>query len=121
MVALVGEELGDLYAAASLVVGRAGAGTVTELAALGLPAILVPLSGTRGDEQTANARVLADAGAALRLPEADLTSERLVREVSNLLADPGRLRTMSAHARALATPDAAERLVDLVLALRQRA
>ena len=62
VMALVGEELGDLYAAASLVVGRAGAGTVTELAALGLPAILVPLPGARGDEQTANARVLADAG-----------------------------------------------------------
>ena len=58
----------DLYAAASLVVGRAGAGTVTELAALGLPAILVPLPGARGDEQTANARVLADAGAAVLLP-----------------------------------------------------
>jgi SAM-dependent methyltransferase len=121
VLALVGEELGDLYAAASLVVGRAGAGTVTELAALGLPAILVPLPGARGDEQTANARVLADAGAAVLLPEAELTSERLVREVSALLADPGRLRTMARHARALATPDAAERLVDLVLALARRA
>ena len=120
-VALVGEELGDLYAAASLVVGRAGAGTVTELAALGLPAILIPLPGTRGDEQTANARVLADAGAAVLLPEADLTPGRLVLEVSSLLADPGRLRTMAGHARALATPDAAERLVDLVLAVGRRA
>lgn len=119
-VALVGEELGDLYAAASLVVGRAGAGTVTELAALGLPAILVPLPGARGDEQTANARVLADAGAAVLLPEADLTPDRLVREVSALLGDPERRRTMAAHARALATPDAAERLVDLVLALGRR-
>jgi len=121
VVALVGEELGDLYAAASLVVGRAGAGTVTELAALGLPAILVPLPGTRGDEQTANARVLADAGAAVLLPEADLTPERLVREISSLLGDPDRRRTMASHARALATPDAAERLVDLVLALGRRA
>jgi UDP-N-acetylglucosamine--N-acetylmuramyl-(pentapeptide) pyrophosphoryl-undecaprenol N-acetylglucosamine transferase len=115
--ALVGEELRDLYAAASLVVGRAGAGTVTELAALGLPAILVPLPGARGDEQTANARVLADAGAAVLLPEAELTPERLVREVEGLLADRDRLGTMAARARTLATPDAAERLVDLVLAL----
>ena len=121
VLALVGEELADLYAAASLVVGRAGAGTVTELAALGLPAILVPLPGARGDEQTANARVLADAGAAVLLPETELTPERLVREVSHLLADPARLRTMAAHARALATPDAAERLVDLVLELARRA
>jgi UDP-N-acetylglucosamine--N-acetylmuramyl-(pentapeptide) pyrophosphoryl-undecaprenol N-acetylglucosamine transferase len=115
--ALVGEELGDLYAAASLVVGRAGAGTVTELAAVGRPAILVPLPGARGDEQTANARVLTDAGAAVLLPEAELTPERLVREVDGLLADRDRLETMAARARALATPDAAERLVDLVLAL----
>ncbi|HEY7141609.1 MAG TPA: undecaprenyldiphospho-muramoylpentapeptide beta-N-acetylglucosaminyltransferase [Methylomirabilota bacterium] len=115
--ALVGEELGDLYAAASLVMGRAGAGTVTELAALGLPAILVPLPGARGDEQTANARVLADAGAAVLLPESELTPDRLVREVGVLLGDPERRRMMATHARALATPDAAERLVDLVLAL----
>jgi UDP-N-acetylglucosamine--N-acetylmuramyl-(pentapeptide) pyrophosphoryl-undecaprenol N-acetylglucosamine transferase len=120
-VALVGEELGDLYAATSLVVGRAGAGTVTELAALGLPAILVPLPGARGDEQTANARVLADAAAAVLLAETDLTPERLVREVTQLLAEPDRLRAMAGHARTLATPDAAERLVDLVLALTSSA
>ena len=121
VVALVGEELGDLYAASSLVVSRAGAGTVTELAALGLPAILIPLPGARGDEQTANARVLADAGAAVLLPEADLRPDRLVREVSTLLSDPDRCRAMAARARALATPDAAERLVDLVLGLARRA
>ena len=121
VVGLVGEELGDLYAAASLVVSRAGAGTVTELAALGLPAILIPLPGARGDEQTANARVLADAGAAVLLPEAALTGDRLVTEVTALLGDPGRRQTMAARARALATPDAAERLVDLVLALGGRA
>src|SRR5262249_550261 len=120
-VALVGEELGDLYAAARLVIGRAGAGTVTELAALGLPAILIPLPGARGDEQTANARVLADAGAAVLLAEADLTPDRLVREVAALVGDPDRRGRMAARARALATPDAAERLVDLVLALGGRA
>ena len=116
-VAMVGEELGDLYAAASLVVSRAGAGTVTELAALGLPAILIPLPGARGDEQTANARVLADARAAVLRPERELTPERLVAEVRALLAEPARLRAMSERARSVATPDAAERLVDLVLAL----
>jgi UDP-N-acetylglucosamine--N-acetylmuramyl-(pentapeptide) pyrophosphoryl-undecaprenol N-acetylglucosamine transferase len=115
--ALVGEELGDLYAAANLVVGRAGAGTVTELAALGLPAILVPLPGARGDEQTANARVLADAGAAVLLPERELTPERLVAEIRALLAEPARLRAMAERARGLSTPDAADRLVDLVLGL----
>ena len=94
---------------------------MTELAALGLPAILVPLPGARGDEQTANARVLADAGAAVLLPEAELTPERLVREVSHLLADPAGSGPWPRSARALATPDAAERLVDLVLALARPA
>ena len=117
----IGAELGDLYAAASLVIGRAGAGTVTELAALGLPSILIPLPGARGDEQTANARVLADASAAVLLPERDLTPERLGDEVRTLLAEPARLRTMAERARTLATPDAAERLVDLILALARRA
>jgi UDP-N-acetylglucosamine--N-acetylmuramyl-(pentapeptide) pyrophosphoryl-undecaprenol N-acetylglucosamine transferase len=117
----VGDELGDLYAATTLVIGRAGAGTVAELAALGLPSILIPLPGARGDEQTANARVLADAGAAVLLPERELSPERLVAEVRGLLEAPARLRAMAGRARALATPDAAERLVDLVLALARRA
>ena len=117
----IGDELGDLYAGASLVIGRAGAGTVTELAALGLPSILVPLPGARGDEQTANARVLAEAGAAVLLPERELTPERLAEEVRALLAEPSRLRAMAERARSLATPDAAERLVDLILALARRA
>jgi UDP-N-acetylglucosamine--N-acetylmuramyl-(pentapeptide) pyrophosphoryl-undecaprenol N-acetylglucosamine transferase len=120
VVAHVAEELGDLYAAADLVVGRAGAGTVTELAALGLPSILIPLPGARGDEQTANARVLADAGAARLLPESQLTPERLTAEIAGLLGDPAGRAAMRDRARALARPDAADRLVDLVLALAGR-
>jgi UDP-N-acetylglucosamine--N-acetylmuramyl-(pentapeptide) pyrophosphoryl-undecaprenol N-acetylglucosamine transferase len=116
----VGDELPDLYAATDLVVGRAGAGTVTELAALGLPAILIPLPGTRGDEQTANARVLADAGAAILLPERELTGARLVDLVRELCADPARRRAMAAAARGLAVPDAARRLVDLLLEVARR-
>jgi UDP-N-acetylglucosamine--N-acetylmuramyl-(pentapeptide) pyrophosphoryl-undecaprenol N-acetylglucosamine transferase len=120
IVPYVTDALGDLYAAAGLVVGRAGAGTVTELAALGLPAILIPLPGARGDEQTANARVLADAGAALLLPERELTADRLVTLVRELLADPPRLKQMSERARSLARPDAAERLVELIVELARR-
>lgn len=120
VVPFVTEALPDLYAAASLVVGRAGAGTVTELCALGLPAVLIPLPGTRSDEQTANARVLADAGAAVLLPERDLSPERLVGVVRELLLSPARLQEMRDRARSLATPDAAARLVDLILALARR-
>ena len=87
----VSEGLADLYAAAALVVGRAGGGTVTELAALGLPSVLIPLPGARGDEQTANARVLADAGAAVLLPERELTADRLMGLLGELLGDPARL------------------------------
>lgn len=116
-VRFVGDELPDLYAAATLVLSRAGAGTVTELCALGLPAILIPLPGARRDEQTANARVLADAGAAVLLPQSELTPERLVTLVRDLLADPARLKQMSERARSLATPDAADRLSDLILGL----
>ncbi|MBI2466360.1 MAG: undecaprenyldiphospho-muramoylpentapeptide beta-N-acetylglucosaminyltransferase [Candidatus Rokubacteria bacterium] len=117
VVRFVGDELPDLYAAATLVLSRAGAGTVTELCALGLPAILIPLPGARRDEQTANARVLADAGAAVLLPQSELTPERLAMLVRDLLADPARLKQMGERARSLATPDAADRLSDLILGL----
>jgi UDP-N-acetylglucosamine--N-acetylmuramyl-(pentapeptide) pyrophosphoryl-undecaprenol N-acetylglucosamine transferase len=116
----VGDALPDLYAATTLVVSRAGAGTVSELCALGLPAVLVPLPGTRGDEQTANARILTEAGAAVLLPERDLTPESLTRLVTSLLADPARLAVMGQRAKSLATPDAADRLVALVLQLAGR-
>jgi UDP-N-acetylglucosamine--N-acetylmuramyl-(pentapeptide) pyrophosphoryl-undecaprenol N-acetylglucosamine transferase len=117
----VTEGLGDLYTAAALAIGRAGAGTVTELCAVALPAILIPLPGARGDEQTANARILADAGAAVLLPERQLTPEGLAGLVRTLLSDTPRLATMAERARSLAVPDAATRLVDLILALASRA
>ena len=115
--AFIGAELPDLYALASLVIGRAGAGTVAELAALGKPALLIPLPGASADEQTRNARLLAEAGAAVLLPESDLTPARLTQEVRTLLADPDRLACMGAAARQFARPDAAERLADHLLAL----
>lgn len=120
VIPFVSEALPDLYAAASLAVSRAGAGTVTELCAVGLPAILIPLPGTRGDEQTANARVLAEAGAAVLVPQAQLTPDGLAALVRELLDEPGRLAEMRERARSLATPDATARLVDLILALAER-
>ncbi len=115
VVPYVGPELADVYAATSLVVTRAGAGTVNECCQLGLPALYVPLPGTRGDEQTANARLVERAGGAAVLPQAELTPDRLVAEVRALLADPGHLKEMGERARRLAVPDAAERLVALLL------
>jgi UDP-N-acetylglucosamine--N-acetylmuramyl-(pentapeptide) pyrophosphoryl-undecaprenol N-acetylglucosamine transferase len=115
--AFVGPELPDLYALASLVVGRAGAGTVAELAALGKPSLLIPLPGTAADEQTRNARLLADAGAAVLLPETDLTPARLVAGIVDLLTDPDLLARMGQAARPFARPDAARRLADCLLSL----
>jgi UDP-N-acetylglucosamine--N-acetylmuramyl-(pentapeptide) pyrophosphoryl-undecaprenol N-acetylglucosamine transferase len=110
----VGEELREVYAAAWLVVGRAGAGTVNECCHLGLPGLFIPLRGTSGDEQTANAWALEATGGAILLPEASLTPERLLDAIRSLLADPQRLKTMGDRARALAIPDAAERIADLI-------
>jgi len=111
------EHMDQLLARASLAVCRAGAGTVAELAAAGLPSVLVPLPGAPSDHQTRNARTLEDAGAAVTLLDADCRAERLDPMLAELLVDPERLRQMSGAARALARPDAAARLADLVEAV----
>jgi UDP-N-acetylglucosamine--N-acetylmuramyl-(pentapeptide) pyrophosphoryl-undecaprenol N-acetylglucosamine transferase len=110
----VEQELREVYGAAWLVVGRAGAGTVNECCHLGLPALLIPLAGASGDEQTANARAMAAVDGALVLPEISLTPEGLLATIRSLLADPQRLKAMGDRARTLAVPDAAERIADLI-------
>ncbi|TVR72517.1 MAG: undecaprenyldiphospho-muramoylpentapeptide beta-N-acetylglucosaminyltransferase [Sphaerobacteraceae bacterium] len=113
----IGEELADIYACADLVIGRSGGGTVAELALLGKPSILVPLPGTSSDEQTRNARVLADVDASILIPQVELSPERLVNQLRELLSDPERRAKMSDAARSVAMPDAAERLADEILQL----
>jgi UDP-N-acetylglucosamine--N-acetylmuramyl-(pentapeptide) pyrophosphoryl-undecaprenol N-acetylglucosamine transferase len=110
----IGAELRDVYAAAALLLGRAGAGTVNECCNLGVPAVFVPLPGAGGDEQTANARLVEAAGGAVVLPQAELTADRLVELLTRLLADEAALKGMGAQARTLAVPDAAERLAQLI-------
>ncbi|MGZ4691759.1 MAG: undecaprenyldiphospho-muramoylpentapeptide beta-N-acetylglucosaminyltransferase [Acidimicrobiia bacterium] len=99
-----------LYAHASLAVCRAGAVTVAELAAAGVPSVLVPWPGAANDHQSDNARVMERAGAAVLLPDAQADGARLDAVTRELLLDPARLTTMSAAARTLARPDAADRL-----------
>jgi UDP-N-acetylglucosamine--N-acetylmuramyl-(pentapeptide) pyrophosphoryl-undecaprenol N-acetylglucosamine transferase len=111
----VGPELRHVYAAADVVVSRSGAGTVNECCQLGVPAIFIPLPGAGGDEQTANARLVAERGGAVLLPQADLTPPALLEAVTSLLADPARRKLMAERARELAVPDAAERLARLIL------
>ncbi len=102
-------------AAAHLIVSRSGASTVAELSAIGRPGILVPLPHALDQDQFANAGVLAEAGAAIRLPQRDFTPQRLADEIATLAADPARLAHMAQAAKAAGTLDAAERLADLVL------
>ena len=94
------ERMPQAYAAADVVVARAGASTVAELAAIGVPSILVPWPGAAADHQTDNARTLAAVGAAVLLPESQLTPDRLAREIEVLRADPSTLPAMAAAARA---------------------
>ncbi len=101
------ERMATVYGAADLVVGRAGAMTVAELAAAGVPAVLVPLPGAPGDHQSANARALVAAGAAVLLPDDRCTPATLAATVDGLLDDPARLEAMGRAARALGRPDAA--------------
>lgn len=108
------EDMATVYAAADLVVSRSGATTVAELAAAGVPAVLVPLPGAPGDHQTANARRLVEAGGAVIVADAELDGSRLAAEVDALLGDPGRLGAMAGAATALARPDAASAVVDLI-------
>ena len=99
-------EFGDALLASDLVVARSG-GSIFEVAAHGRPAILIPYPAAAADHQTANARWMADGGAAVVIPDGDLTPERLRHEVDALLADRDRLAAMAAASAALARPDAA--------------
>ncbi len=108
-------DLPQRLATAHLVVSRSGAGTVAELAALGRPAILVPLPGAIDQDQFANAGVLMQAGGAIRIPQTEFTPQRLASEIGALAADPARLAAMADAAQRVGRLDAAERLADLVM------
>jgi len=100
-------------AAAHLVVSRSGASTVAELAAIGRPAILVPLPHALDQDQLANATILMNAGGAVLLRQDAFTPERLASEITSLAADPARLAAMVAGARSAGAPEAGARLADL--------
>lgn len=104
----------EALAAADLVVARAG-GSVFEIAAHGLPAILVPYPHAAGDHQSENARWMSDAGAAVVIADGELTAARLGEEVAALLADRDRLGAMAAAARSLARPGAAREVAGELL------
>ena len=109
------DDMADAYGWADLVVARAGALTVAELAACGVGAILVPFPYAVDDHQTENARRFVAAGAAALLPERELDASRLARELQRLLSDRTCLLQMAEAARAQARPDAAEQLAEACL------
>jgi UDP-N-acetylglucosamine--N-acetylmuramyl-(pentapeptide) pyrophosphoryl-undecaprenol N-acetylglucosamine transferase len=98
-----------------LVVSRSGASTVAELAAIGRPAILVPLPHALDQDQLANARVLEQAGGAIRIDQAVFTPEKLADAIAGIAVEPDRLAAMAQRARAAGALDAADRLAELVV------
>lgn len=106
-----------VMAAADLVLCRAGAATLSEVAAIARPAILVPSPNVTADHQTKNAAVLAEAGGAVLLPEADCSGDKLYELVCQLLDDPRRREEMSRALSAMAAPDATEAIYQKLIAL----
>ena len=110
-------DIPDRLANAQLVISRAGASSLADISVIGRPAILIPYAAAADDHQTANARPLVEANAALMIPEADFTPAQLASTLQSLLTDPPRALKMSLAALHSARPDATDRLLALAEAL----
>lgn len=110
-------DMSRVMAAADLVVCRAGASTLAELALMGKPCVLVPSPNVTNNHQEKNARVLENAGGAIVLVEAGLTSQQFTKTVTELIADEERLNSMAEAMKVAAPADATERITDVVLSL----
>ena len=108
-------DFSEALLAADLVIARSG-GSVFEIAAHGRPMVLIPYPHATGDHQMANARYFERAGAAVVIPDGELSGPRLAQEVGRILADPSRLAAMARGSQAMARPDAADRIAGEVLA-----
>lgn len=106
-------EMEKAYACADIILSRAGAGTISELAVIGKPSILIPSPNVAEDHQTKNALALADKKAALLIRESEI-DDRLVADMERLLADEPRRKQLSNNLKQLAIPDATSRIVDLI-------
>lgn len=109
-----------VMAAADLVLCRAGASTIAEIAAIAKPAVLVPSPNVVADHQTKNARVLANAGGAVLLPEGESSGEKLYALMTGLLSDAPRREAMSRALRDMAVPDAAEQIYQTLVRLMEK-
>jgi len=111
------EEIGPVFKAADLVVSRSGANIVTELAALGKPAVLIPIPWASHNEQMENAKMLKRAGLAEIIPQDELSSERLLQELEKMAKDLERYRKGGKEAKKLVDLSAADKIADEVLKL----
>jgi UDP-N-acetylglucosamine--N-acetylmuramyl-(pentapeptide) pyrophosphoryl-undecaprenol N-acetylglucosamine transferase len=111
------QDMPSAYQAADLVLCRAGAGTVSELAAAGRPAILVPFPFAADDHQAKNAQAVVDAGAGFMFRDSELTGKAILDIITNFIQHPDQLAAMSARAHALRQPGAATRAADILLKL----
>ena len=111
------EEIGAVLQAADVVVGRSGANTVSELAALGKPAVLVPIPWVSHNEQEENAKILADRGAALILSQKELSASRLLAALEEIFRNFEEFKTNAQKAKELIRPDAASRIASEILAM----
>jgi UDP-N-acetylglucosamine--N-acetylmuramyl-(pentapeptide) pyrophosphoryl-undecaprenol N-acetylglucosamine transferase len=113
------ERMEDAYAASDLAVSRSGASTLAELTRAGVPSVLVPYPHAAADHQTANAKVMEEAGAGVLIPEERADTE-LMPAVMSILRDAGRREAMAARARSMSRPDAADVLASAVLKLAEQ-
>jgi UDP-N-acetylglucosamine--N-acetylmuramyl-(pentapeptide) pyrophosphoryl-undecaprenol N-acetylglucosamine transferase len=111
------DDMAAAYAACDVVVCRAGASSLAELALCGKPAVMIPLPTAADDHQTKNAQAFADAGAGVLLKQNELSGNKLAGIVADLLSDKTKLQTMSAAAKTLGDPKAAEHLAAMCLGL----
>jgi UDP-N-acetylglucosamine--N-acetylmuramyl-(pentapeptide) pyrophosphoryl-undecaprenol N-acetylglucosamine transferase len=113
----LGDEMGGALAAADLVIGRAGASSIAEPLAFGIPLLLIPFGAAMEGHQEANARAMVESGAALSMREGELDGDRFTAQVSGLLQNPDRLRRMANAARAAGRPQAAQEIARDLLTL----
>ncbi len=113
----LGDDMGGALAAADLAIGRAGASSIAEPLAFGVPLLVIPFGAAMEGHQEANARAMAETGAALSMREGELDGDRFTSQVIGLLQNPDRLRRMAIAARAAGRPQAAKEIAQELLAL----
>ena len=107
-------DIENRYSEAQLIISRAGASSVADISIIGRPSILIPFAAALADHQTANAKSLSDNGAAILIPEKDVSPEIIAREIENILIAPKLAQSMANKALSSSNPEAIKKLYDVV-------